>query len=265
MTHILYQVDAFTAEPFKGNPAAVCLLEDPAPDDWMQALAAEMNLSETAFLLPDIEQDGWSLRWFTPTMEVDLCGHATLASAKVLFETRPELRQRPIVFFTRSGELRAGWKEGMVELDFPVKSPEPLMIEKEIAPLLGFQPIEAAFSGNYFLFEAEDEQTVRSAQPDFVGLAKSTMPEVIITAKSENGEFDFVSRFFAPQLGINEDPVTGSAHCLLTPYWAGKLGKEVHEAYQASARGGRLHVRLEGDRVHIAGEATIIFRAVLIV
>ncbi len=265
MSHILYQVDAFTDVPFKGNPAAVCLLEDPAPDDWMQALAAEMNLSETAFLLPETEKDGWSLRWFTPAMEVDLCGHATLASAKVLFEIRPELRKKPIIFLTRSGELRASWKDGAIELDFPVKPPEPLVIEKNIATLLGFQPIEAVFSGNYFLFEAVDEGMVRSAQPDFTGLTASKMPEVIITARSESDEFDFISRFFAPQLGINEDPVTGSAHCLLTPYWAGKLGKNTLEAFQASARGGVLHVRLEGDRVHIAGDATIIFRAELIV
>jgi PhzF family phenazine biosynthesis protein len=265
MTHILFQVDAFTDEPFKGNPAAVCLLEDQVSDDWMQELAAEMNLSETAFLLPETDRDGWSLRWFTPATEVDLCGHATLASAKVLFETRPELRRKPIIFWTRSGELRASWLGGVVELDFPVKPPEPLLIGKDIASLLGFQPIEAVFSGNFFLFEAADEDTIRFAQPDFVGLAASTMPEVIITAKNDNDEADFISRFFAPQLGIDEDPVTGSAHCLLTPYWAGKFGKNTLEAYQASARGGRLHVRLEGDRVRIGGEAVIIFRAELIV
>lgn len=263
MTHILYQVDAFTDEPFEGNPAAVCLLEDPAPDVWMQALAAEMNLSETAFLLP--ERDGWSLRWFTPATEVDLCGHATLASAKVLFETRPELRQKQVIFWTRSGELRANWVDGGIELDFPVKVPEPLTIEKDIASLLGFQPIEAVFSGNFFLFEAPDEGTVRSTQPDFAGLKASTMPEIIITARSESDEFDFVSRFFAPQLGIDEDPVTGSAHCLLTPYWAGKFERNKLRAYQASARGGRLSLRFEEDRVYITGDAVIIFRAELIV
>ncbi len=265
MTHILYQVDAFTTEPFKGNPAGVCLLEDPAPEDWMQALAAEMNLSETAFLLPESDREGWSLRWFTPAMEVDLCGHATLASAKVLFETRPELRQKPITFFTRSGELRASWKDGAIELDFPVKPPEPLVVEAEIAELLGFQPVDAVFCGPYFLFEAADAEAVRSAKPDFAGLARSRMPEVIITARSDEEAFDFISRFFAPQLGIDEDPVTGSAHCLLTPYWADKLGLDALEAYQASDRGGRLSVRLAGDRVYIAGEATIIFRAELIV
>lgn len=265
MSHVLYQVDAFSGEPFKGNPAAVCLLEDPAPDAWMQALAAEMNLSETAFLLPESKKDVWSLRWFTPATEVDLCGHATLASAKVLFETRPELRQEPITFLTRSGELRASWVDGAIELDFPVKPPERLVIDDEMTSLLGFQPIEAVFCGPYFLFEAAEEAMIRSAAPDFAGLAASKMPEVIITARSDDEEFDFVSRFFAPQLGIDEDPVTGSAHCLLTPYWANKLGKETLQAYQASERGGRLGVRLADNRVYIVGEATIIFRAELIV
>lgn len=263
MSHTLFQVDAFTKEPFGGNPAAVCLLREPAPDDWMQSLAAEMNLSETAFLLPELE--GWRLRWFTPAAEVDLCGHATLASAKVLFETRPELRPEPISFWTRSGKVQARWVAGRVELDFPAFVPRPLMIQPEIAGMLGFQPVEAVFAGNFFLFEAADEETVQTARPDFAALAASTMPEVIITAKGRGGAYDFVSRFFAPRLGINEDPVTGSAHCLLAPYWAGKSGQSTFTAYQASARGGWLTLRLEGDRVRITGDAAIVFKAELLV
>jgi PhzF family phenazine biosynthesis protein len=263
MSHILFQVDAFTKTPFSGNPAGVCMLTEPVPDDWMQALAAEMNLSETAFLLPD--EEGWRLRWFTPATEIDLCGHATLASAKILFETRPELRPGPISFWTRSGQMQARWVNDQVELDFPAFRPEPLMIELEIAGMLGFQPVEAVSSGNFFLFEAADEETIRTAKPDFAALAASTMPEVMITAKGKGGDYDFVSRFFAPQLGIDEDPVTGSAHCLLAPYWAEKLGQTTFTAYQASARGGWLNLRLEGDRLRIAGDSVIIFSAEVLV
>lgn len=265
MAHLLYQVDAFSGEPFKGNPAAVYLLEAPRSEDWMQALAAEMNLSETAFLSPHKEGLGWDLRWFTPATEVDLCGHATLASARVLFELHPELRTEPLIFHTRSGELRASWVDGKVGLDFPVMPPEPIDFDADLSDVLGFQPVEAAYCGNYFLFEAPDAATVRAAKPDFVALAESQTPEVIITARSDQPEFDFISRFFAPQLGIDEDPVTGSAHCLLTPYWAEKLGKSQMTAYQASERGGRLDVRLAGERVHLSGEATIVFRAELLV
>lgn len=265
MTVLLYQVDAFTKKPFKGNPAAVCLLDSPRPDSWMQDLASEMNLSETAFLLLASSSPSWHLRWFTPAMEVDLCGHATLASARVLFERQPELRSDALVFQTRSGELRARWVDGAVELDFPTMMPEPLEVESDLTDILGFQPVAAAYNGSYFLFEAADAAAVRTAQPDFIALAESQTPEVIITAQSDGEDFDFVSRFFAPQLGINEDPVTGSAHCLLTPYWAAKLGKTQLSAYQASARGGVLHVRLEGERVRIAGEAAIIFKAELLV
>lgn len=263
MPHKLYQVDAFTDEPFKGNPAAVCLLEGPEPDAWMQSLASEMNLSETAFLLP--EENKWRLRWFTPKTEVDLCGHATLASAKVLFETQPTLRGNPIKFQTRSGELLANWTSGSVELDFPVMIYEPYKENRSVEPVLGFEPVNAVFSGNYFLFEAQDEVQIRQAQPDMAALEKLPMPEVIITAASKDPEFDFISRFFAPQLGVDEDPVTGSAHCLLGPYWAEKLGKRVFDACQASPRGGKLHLKLTGDRVLITGNAKFIFTADLFV
>ena len=263
MTHTLFQVDAFTAEPFKGNPAGVCLLQGPESEEWMQGLAAEMNLSETAYLLP--EGRGWRLRWFTPTTEVDLCGHATLASAKVLFERHPELREGLIKFNTRSGELRARWVQGSVELDFPAMSYRSLTVDSRLPGILGFQPIGAVFSGNYYLFEALEEDVIYKVQPDIPALNNLPFPEVIITAKSAGDEIDFVSRFFAPQLGVDEDPVTGSAHCLLGPYWGDKLRKSELDAYQASRRGGHLHLRLADDRVQILGAARIIFQAELLI
>ena len=259
----LYQVDAFTEKPFQGNPAGVCLLETSQPDEWMQRLAAEMNLSETAFLLR--EGDSWRLRWFTPKTEVDLCGHATLASAKVLFETRPELRSAPLVFNTRSGELRAGWVGGNVELDFPAMEYNSLDVSPEVEDVLGFKPVSAGFSGNYFLFEAEEAGIIRAFVPDIPEITALPMPEVIITAESDDPEYDFISRFFAPQLGVDEDPVTGSAHCLLGPYWSAKLGKSELSAFQASERGGTLCLRLVKDRVRIIGAARMIFKAELFI
>ena len=258
MTVELYQVDAFTDQPFRGNPAAVCLFERQQSDAWMQALAAEMNLSETAFLLP--EGDGWRLRWFTPATEVDLCGHATLASACVLFHKHPEWQGQQLRFRTRSGVLLASWAAGRIELDFPVKPPTPITVPGGIAEALGFRPIEAVCSGDYFLFEAPDADLIAAAEPDFQRLKALPMPEVIITARSKDPAFDFISRFFAPQLGIDEDPVTGSAHCLLAPYWAEKLGKDCFTAYQASQRGGVLGLRLSGERVAITGAAVIVFQ-----
>jgi PhzF family phenazine biosynthesis protein len=263
MTTRLFQVDAFTDKPFSGNPAAVCLLNQPASDEWMQSLAAEMNLSETAFLLP--EGLGWRLRWFTPRTEVDLCGHATLASARVLYELVPGLRDVQIQFHTRSGTLTARGVEDRIELNFPVMPPDPIEVPDGIERILGVDIKRGVRSGDYYLFEVESDRAVREAKPDFQALARSTFPEVIITAWSDNPAYDFVSRFFAPRLGIDEDPVTGSAHCLLTPYWAGKMDKKSFIAYQASSRGGILHVELAGERVLISGSTKIIFSADLLV
>jgi PhzF family phenazine biosynthesis protein len=261
MPHLLYQVDAFTDEPFKGNPAAVCLLDGQADTAWMAGVAREMNLSEIAFLSP--VSGGWRLRWFTPKKEVDLCGHATLASAKVLFERQPELRGAPLLFKTRSGDLYASWVDGAVELDFPTMPFRQFAFNKEVEQALGFRPCAAVFSGDYHLFEAEDEQLIHRASPDIAALEKLPMPEVIITARSTDTAYDFISRFFAPQLGIAEDPVTGSAHCLLAPYWAEKMGKTSFTAYQDSPRGGKLLLSLDGERVKIRGSAVIIFEGKL--
>lgn len=263
MTHTLYQVDAFTSQPFKGNPAAVCVLQGPVSARWMQSLAAEMNLSETAYLHP--EKDGWRLRWFTPTTEVDLCGHATLASARVLFDLHPDLIAKGIEFFTRSGSLYARWEAGRVVLNFPAMRFTRFSYERDVIRAVGFEPIDAVFSGDYFLFQAEDPRRVRTAQPDIGALLKLPMPEVIITARSDQPQYDFISRFFAPQLGVDEDPVTGSAHCLLAPFWAEKLGQREFDAYQASERGGELHLQLMDDRVLISGEAVIVIKGELFV
>lgn len=263
MPHKIYQVDAFTEVPFKGNPAAVCLLGGPEPAAWMQSLAMEMNLSETAFLLP--EAGGWRLRWFTPKTEVRLCGHATLASAMVLFTTRPELRGVGIRFNTLSGELQARWVDGRVALDFPAMVPEPAAIDPLVERALGVPLLNGVHAGDYYLFEVEDAAAVRSMTPDFRALADCSTPEVIVTAQSDDPGFDFISRFFAPRLGIDEDPVTGSAHCLLAPYWAGKLQKTSFKAFQASARGGVLQVHLIDDRVELVGKASFIFQGDLLV
>lgn len=262
MAHQLFQVDAFTKEPFKGNPAAVCLLDGPMSADGMQSLASEMNLSETAFLQP--VDGGWQLRWFTPTTEVDLCGHATLASARVLFETLSNLKGTPIRFWTHSGELQARWVEGKVELDFPAMAYEAMKVPHQFVEIFGFHPVNAVFSGTFFLFEAQDPRLIEEAQPNMKELIRLPMPEVIITARTPDREYDFISRFFAPQLGVPEDPVTGSAHCLLTPYWSEKMGKKAFNAYQASPRGGWLHVEWVGDRVLISGDSALIFQAELL-
>lgn len=262
MADQLFQVDAFTEHPFRGNPAAVCLLKDIRSTEWMQSLAAEMNLSETAFLLP--EGDGWRLRWFTPTQEVDLCGHATLASSKVIFEVETERRRQPLTFFTRSGTLTARWLNGKIELDFPAMTWQPYSeINAGLIAALQFSPRNAVCSGSYCLFEAENEKIIRQLKPNIPALRTLPMSDIIVTARSGTPPYDFVSRFFAPQLGIDEDPVTGSAHCLLGPYWAEKLGKKTLLAYQASARGGVLGLSVTTRRVYITGAACLIFKGTL--
>lgn len=257
MKDMLFQVDAFTEKPFKGNPAAVCLLQKARSDTWMRQFAAEMNLSETAYLVQN--GDVWGLRWFTPTTEVDLCGHATLASAKVLFDLHHELRPSPLTFQTKSGALSARWADGAIELDFPAMPPRMMSIGGDIEQALGLSLVRGAFVGSFSLLEAEDPREVINVQPDFALVSQLPLPEIILTAKSADPAYDFISRFFAPKLGIDEDPVTGSAHCVLAPYWAKRLGKTQLTAYQASRRGGVLHLTLREDRVLIRGDARIIF------
>lgn len=258
----LFQVDAFTDQPFAGNPAAVCLLPEDRDDHWMQAVAAEMNLSETAFLLK--QDDGYRLRWFTPKIEVDLCGHATLASAHVLWSESRVPLEREIQFHTNSGLLKACCRGELIEMDFPS---EP---ESEVEPppgLLEALGVSAKYVGKNrfdYLVELVSEEELRAMTPDFAQLGRIEVRGVIVTSRSASPEYDFVSRFFAPWAGIDEDPVTGSAHCCLGPYWQKQLGKDEMIAYQASARGGVVQVRMAGNRVMLGGQAVTVMKGSLL-
>ena len=256
MSTKLYIVDAFTAAPFAGNPAAVCLLPEPRPARWMQQVAAEMNLSETAFLWP--QSDGYSLRWFTPATEVKLCGHATLASAHVLWESGELDRSHAARFQTLSGQITAVLFEDGIEMDFPALPATMAEAPAALLTALGIEAIDAGQVGDKQLIVVDGAQIVRQMQPDFSALRRMPGRGVMVTSRADTDEFDFVSRYIAPWVGIDEDPVTGSAHCTLGPYWAEKLGKKSLHAFQASARGGVLDVRPEGDRVFLRGQAVTI-------
>jgi PhzF family phenazine biosynthesis protein len=258
----IFQVDAFAAAPFTGNPAAVCLLENEAKVGWMLSVAAEMNLSETAFITP--HEDGFGLRWFTPATEVDLCGHATLASAHVLWETGRLAEADTARFHTRSGLLTAKRTGDWIELDFPATPAESIEPPPGLSDLLGSVPKFVGRSRFDLLLELTDAEELRDLNPDFVGLSSLPIRGLIVTAKSDVPEFDFLSRFFAPAAGINEDPVTGSAHCALAPFWAKRLGKDEMTAFQASPRGGVVKVKLVGDRVLLRGKAVTVLRGELV-
>jgi predicted PhzF superfamily epimerase YddE/YHI9 len=261
MGQAITQVDAFTAIPFAGNPAAVCILPGPGDEKWMQDVAREMNLSETAFLHK--QADGYNLRWFTPAVEVDLCGHATLASAHVLWESgllKPGAEAR---FHTRSGLLTARRGGDWIELDFPAHPVEEVAPPDQLGMALGVRIVFAGRSIFDYLVELDSEEAVRATRPEFTLLAAIPARGVMITSRSESKEFDFVSRFFAPQSGVNEDPVTGSAHCCLGPFWAARLGKNEMVAHQASSRGGVVRVRVAGERVHLGGQAVTVLRGEL--
>jgi PhzF family phenazine biosynthesis protein len=256
----LYQVDSFTAEPFKGNPAGVCLLEKPAPESWMQNLAMEMNLAETAFVYP--ESNGFHLRWFTPATEVELCGHGTLATAHILFEAGKLMPNDIARFYTKSGILTVIKNNNFLEMNFPATPASQCPAPKNLSRALG--NVNLLFNGKNdfdYLIELDSEEIIKSMSPDFDLLKQITARGIIVTSRSRNPEFDFVSRFFAPGIGIDEDPVTGSAHCTLGPHWAKKLGKSNFTAYQASRRGGIVKVELTGDRVLLRGQAVTIFSA----
>ena len=259
----LFQIDAFTSEPFKGNPAAVCFLDGAREDRWMANVASETNLSETAFLLP---LDGnWSLRWFTPTVEVDLCGHATLASAHAIWSENIS-NDSTLHFHTRSGVLTAARDGDFIELDFPAKREEPIAAPAGLLDALG--TTNATYIGRNqfdYIVELPSEDEVRHLRPDHAVLRQLPVRGVIVTSRANVGEYDFVSRFFAPGSGVDEDPVTGSSHCCLTPYWAQRLGRNEMNAYQVSPRGGAVRVRLDGDRVKLAGRAVTVLRGELLV
>jgi PhzF family phenazine biosynthesis protein len=262
MTIPLFHVDAFADRPFAGNPAAVCLLPGPADAAWMQRVAAEMNLSETAFLHP--EGDAIRLRWFAPAAEVDLCGHATLASAHVLWEQKRLRPDEPAHFQTRSGLLTAERRGDAVELDFPANPADPCPAPDGLADALGAAPRLVGRSRFDYLVELESEAAVRAVKPDFARLALLPVRGVIVTAASAAPGFDFVSRFFCPAVGVSEDPATGSSHCSLAPYWRGRLGKDEMTGLQTSARGGVIGVRLAGARVKLIGKAVTVLRGELL-
>lgn len=265
MAQSITQVDAFTAKPFGGNPAAVCILPASAEPDWMQSVAREMNLSETAFLVK--QEDGYNLRWFTPAIEVDLCGHATLASAHVLWEEGHLAADETARFHTRSGLLLATRDGDWINLDFPAAPPQETDAPAGLLESLGLASAVWVGLGRAprdYLIEVADEATLRALAPNFTDLARVPARGVIVTSRSATPDYDFVSRFFGPAAGVNEDPVTGSAHSALTPYWAAKLGKMELRAYQASARGGDLRVRLAGERVIIGGQAVTTLRGDLL-
>jgi PhzF family phenazine biosynthesis protein len=258
----LFQVDAFTEKRFTGNPAAVCILDEPKPDKWLAQVAAEMNLSETAFLLRG--EDGFELRWFTPTIEVDLCGHATLASAHALWEggyLKPGQQAR---FHTRSGLLTAELRDGWIFMDFPALRAEAASANPPLLKALGTEPKWLGRNRLDYLVELASDETVRNLTPDIRGLTELGIRGVIVTAKPNTPPYDFISRFFAPGAGINEDPVTGSAHCCLGPYWQERLGKSEFLAYQASPRGGIVKVKCAGSRVQLGGRAVTVLRGDLV-
>lgn len=268
MKQTVVQVDAFTNQPFAGNPAAVCVLPAAQTAEWMQQVAQEMNLSETAFLVP--RADGFDLRWFTPAVEVDLCGHATLASAHVLWSEGHLSPDQEARFHTKSGLLTAKRQGDWIELDFPAKqvteAPPPDLLFAALgitqAKYVGTQAKNTSATRVNYLVEVESEAILRQIQPDFTQLKKIAIDGVIVTSPA-NG-YDFMSRYFAPAAGIDEDPVTGSAHCALAPYWRGRLGKSEFVAYQASARGGILKLCCEGERVLISGQAVTVMRGELV-
>jgi PhzF family phenazine biosynthesis protein len=265
MTLRIIQVDAFTAERYAGNPAAVCLLDPPRDDRWLQAVAAEMNLAETAFLWR--RDDGFALRWFTPTVEVPLCGHATLASAHALWESGTLDAGAPARFHTASGELRAWRDEGWIGLDFPARPPSGGTVPAAVCAALGVEAVATATNPTCHVVEVASEAVVRALAPDMRALAAAS-PQcgVSVTAPAGAAPYDIVSRFFAPAHGIDEDPVTGSAHCALGCYWAPRLGKRELLAYQASRRGGTVRVVVEPTpgRVHLFGQAVTTLRGELV-
>jgi len=249
----LYQVDAFADRPFAGNPAAICPLDRWLDAPTMQAIAAENNLAETAFLVP--EDTGWALRWFTPTVEVDLCGHATLAAAHVIFAHLEPGRTAPVAFGTRSGRLTVARRpDGALSMDLPAIPSAPSEVPADLAAGLGADIVECHLAANYMAV-LENEKAVRALAPDMAALARLHPHGVIATAPGDG--CDFVSRFFGPSFGIPEDPVTGSAHCTLAPYWSERLGKAVLSARQVSARGGTLTCEPLGDRVRLEGRAAL--------
>jgi len=258
----IVQVDAFANRPFGGNPAGVCILAEPRDERWMQDVAREMNIAETAFLHP--ENEGYRLRWFTPTVEVALCGHATLASAHVLWEDAHLPAGRQARFHTQSGLLTADRRDDWIELDFPATPPVAAPTPPGLAAALRVAARWVGRSKFDYLVEVDSEDAVRGLKPDLFALERIEARGIIVTSRATTAGYDFVSRFFAPRSGVPEDPATGSAHCALAPFWGERLGRTAMTAYQASARGGVIRVRLAGDRVVLGGQAVTVLRGELV-
>jgi PhzF family phenazine biosynthesis protein len=254
----LYQVDAFADRAFAGNPAAVCFLDGPRDERWMQSVAREVSLPATAFL--EEGEDGFRLRWFTPAAELDLCGHGSLASSHALWESGRLGAAETARFHTRSGLLTAERVEGWIWLDFPARRVEPAEPPAGLLAALGAEPVAVGASGSSFLVEVASEEEVRALAPDFPALRLLPVQRIIVTARGTASPYDFVSRYFAPGVGLDEDPVTGSAHCALAPYWISRLGKDELLAYQASTRGGAVRVKMAGERVRLGGQAVTILQ-----
>ncbi len=257
MSFPMFLVDAFTGPSCAGNAAAVCVLDRVHEDAWLQQVAREMNQAATAFVLP--QTDGYSLRWFSPKVELELCGHGTLASAYTLWEQGYLAREARARFFTRAGLLTAQWEGEWIELDFPAKPEEASAALPALGKGLGVEPLYVGKSQLDYLVEVASEEVVRTLQPDFPQLSTLPVRGVIVTARADSASaYDFVSRFFCPSVGINEDPVTGSAHCALGPFWNKRLGRAQLTGHQASERGGIVRVRQAGDHVHLGGQAVTV-------
>ena len=258
----IFQVDAFTDKPFKGNPAGVMIVSKDTNSDWMQNIASEMNLSETAFIIP--QETGFQIRYFTPTKEVPLCGHATLASSHIIYELGLKPKHETINFKAEGADLTVNRDNDWIIMSFPKYPIQKTDIHKDFKRLVGFEPVEMYSSiYEWKIAVAKNEKDILNAKPDFEALNKYGLGHLMITSKCDYKEFDFVVRCFAPIAGINEDPVTGSAHCALTPLWAEKLGKTELDSLQLSKRTGSLRVKLNGERVEIKGKAITIFEAKL--
>jgi PhzF family phenazine biosynthesis protein len=261
MKHKIFQVDAFTNKAFSGNPACVVLLERGQPDSWMQSVASEMNLSETAFISG--RTSPFDLRWFTPAVEVDLCGHATLATAHILYETEIAAKDERIDFNTRGGLLNTTYKDGWIEMDFPSFPTIAIKDKARIAKALKHTPTEVYTSSESIMAVFEDPEIIYHMAPDLELIKALKNQGIMVTSLSDENDIDFISRYFAPYVGIDEDPVTGSAHSSLGPYWGNRLNKQILTAKQVSARGGDLRIKLKDDRVLICGQAVTIFSGIL--
>lgn len=262
---IIFQVDAFTDKPFRGNPAGVCILNEEPSAGWMQNIAMEMNLSETAFVFPGTKGERF-IRFYTPEAEVPLCGHATLSASHVLYETGSVGNDEEIIYNSRSGKLIIRKEGSWITMNFPADSLKKIDDKADFIKTTGLNPAELYETGNFWsLALMKDENEVRSASPDFMKMKNSKYGDLIVTAHSADKKYDYCTRCFAPAVGINEDPVTGSAQCALAPFWSGKTGKNDFVCHQVSKREGILKVSLKGDRVDISGQAVTMFKAELLV